>query len=325
MQQAVPPGPPGPPAPPGPPGPPGPPPPYSEPAAQDRAQAQDSAQPNLTANYTVNTFGFGRNHNENLLKGIAEVGNGLYFFIETKETLGEAFVDCIGGLLSVVGQDLQVKIAPGDGVQLLDVLTHYDKARDAQGAITMRIKDIQSEESRDIVCTVKLPELECPGSTDVLSASLVYNNVIREEKASATTVISLPRPDSNECKHLAPNLYVDEQKNRMITATALTGAADLAEQSHFDKAKAVLTTAIETVKNSPSNTQPYSGELVKSMEDTRANFQDRSQYLAHGGGKAARASCRSHQMQRSNLQCAGYANKKKSAMKSGWAMSRTSC
>lgn len=103
----------------------------------------------------------------------------------------------------------------------------------------------------------------------------------------------------------------------MVTATALTTAADLADQQNFDKAKAVITTAIETVQNSPSSKMPYSVELVKSMEDTRATFRDRNEYFARGG-KSARAKCQSHMMQRSNLQCKGYQNKKKAGMKADW-------
>ncbi len=38
---------------------------------------------------SINTFGFGKDHNETLLQEIAERGNGMYSFIETAEYISE--------------------------------------------------------------------------------------------------------------------------------------------------------------------------------------------------------------------------------------------
>lgn len=272
----------------------------------------------MNTNYTVNTFGFSRNHNENLLRGIAECGNGLYFFIENKEVLGDAFVDCIGGILSVVGQGLALEISPGEGVEISDVLTHYPKKRGANGNMRLQIKDIQSEESRDIVCTVKLPQLEEVGTGQVLRAKLEYDNVITSTKSESSTILSIPRPAPSDSACEQTNLYVDEQLNRMITATAIKDAADLADKHDFNKAKSIIITAIEKVQHSPSAKVPYCAELVTSMQETSATFSNRSHYSSFGG-KAARAKVASHQYQRSNLHTkAQYHNMKKSAMMSAW-------
>lgn len=55
---------------------------------------------------TVFTFGFGGDHDDDLLKKISEVGKGIYYYVENEEKIPTAFADCLGGLISVVGQVL---------------------------------------------------------------------------------------------------------------------------------------------------------------------------------------------------------------------------
>ena len=294
------------------------PPPYVQQEQQEASPVKEPVQKetNLNASYTVNTFGFGANHNEQLLKGIAEVGNGLYFYIENKEVLGDAFIDCIGGLLSVVGQDLSLSLSPAPGVELLEVLTSYPKQRDGSKT-TLKIKDIQSEERRDIVCRVKLPVLASPAteSPALLTATLEYNNVLTSQRARADTTLCLarPAPESKECKEATPNLFVSEQYNRMAAVAALKQAADLADKNDLTRANECLQAAIENVENSPAADNSYCKDLLKSMAATKAQMKDRGSYRRIGG-KSARASCLGYEQQRSNLQTPQFANQKKSAM-----------
>jgi len=53
---------------------------------------------------TINTFGYGSDHDPALLKNISEKANGLYFYIEKPDEIPKAFADCLGGLLSTVAQ-----------------------------------------------------------------------------------------------------------------------------------------------------------------------------------------------------------------------------
>ena len=53
---------------------------------------------------TVHTFGYGSDHNPNLLKEISQAENGMYFFIDTDEKIPESFALCVRGLLSTVAK-----------------------------------------------------------------------------------------------------------------------------------------------------------------------------------------------------------------------------
>merc|ERR1719408_446941 len=74
------------------------------------------------AGYSVYTFGYGESHNEDMLKAISEVGNGLYFFIENNEVISESFADALGGLLTTFAQNIEIKLqAAMDGYRIVKV------------------------------------------------------------------------------------------------------------------------------------------------------------------------------------------------------------
>ena len=41
---------------------------------------------------TIYTFGFGKDHNADMLKEISDTGNGMYYFIETNDKVGGCHV-----------------------------------------------------------------------------------------------------------------------------------------------------------------------------------------------------------------------------------------
>merc|ERR1712096_184545 len=73
---------------------------------------------------TVYTFGFGSDHDANLLTKISDAGNGMYYFVETEEKIGESFAHCLGGLASTVAQGIQMTVNVVDnGVTIKEVHT----------------------------------------------------------------------------------------------------------------------------------------------------------------------------------------------------------
>lgn len=53
---------------------------------------------------SVFTFGYGGEHDADLLRAVGEAGNGLFYYIDNADSIPESFCDCLGGLLSVAAQ-----------------------------------------------------------------------------------------------------------------------------------------------------------------------------------------------------------------------------
>ena len=52
----------------------------------------------------VFTFGYGTEHDSDLLHAVSEAGHGLFYYIDTPDSIPDSFCDCLGGLLSVTAQ-----------------------------------------------------------------------------------------------------------------------------------------------------------------------------------------------------------------------------
>lgn len=81
-----------------------------------------------------------------LLKGISDYTHGIYYFVENKDQIPEAFGDCIGGLLSVVGQNVFLSVEGASGANVTQVISGFKTEKDANGAFTVNLGDLQSEE-----------------------------------------------------------------------------------------------------------------------------------------------------------------------------------
>ena len=52
--------------------------------------------------FTISCFGFGDDHDEDLLLHISNLRDGNFYYIKHLNTVDEAFADAFGGLVSVV-------------------------------------------------------------------------------------------------------------------------------------------------------------------------------------------------------------------------------
>ena len=71
---------------------------------------------------TVYTFGYGSNHNASMLKEISQAGNGMYFFIDTNEKISKSFTMCTRGLMSTVGQNINLLVELSNGATITEVI-----------------------------------------------------------------------------------------------------------------------------------------------------------------------------------------------------------
>jgi len=275
------------------------------------------------SNYTVNTFGFGTNHNSGLLKGLAEAGNGLYFYIKDKDAVGPAFVDCVGGLLSVVGQKLVLDVEAMAGAEIVEVLTSFPTTR-AGNKVSVAIRDIQSEENRDLLCVMKVPAVAEPTPNQVLLAcKLEYDNSItgNHDVVCVESKTSRLSDDDTELKHAVASLQVNEQLNRLRVANALHESTILANQNRLKEARELLTTAASELAASPTAHFESAQGLAKGLSTALAGLQSEQVFQSVGSKMNSNLSQAYHQ-QRSSPATEGmsnYKNAKKSKMLSDYS------
>lgn len=60
--------------------------------------------------FTINTFGFGKDHDEELMSKISLLRDGNFYYVEKLDMVDECFVDALGELYSVVGEQIELKL-----------------------------------------------------------------------------------------------------------------------------------------------------------------------------------------------------------------------
>lgn len=185
---------------------------------------------------SLHCFGYGTNHNAELLREIASVASGSYYFVESDTNVGSAFGDCVGGVLSVVAQSAVVTIKPCAEASALGmeiVKVHHDQSIEREnGSHTVTVGDFYAEESRDVLVTVKLARPESPNSTPIphLSVSLSYTDTLQKRPMQSGSIMcSIARPAGSELSDA--DTHVTAQWLRVF-ATEEMAAADFLAQNH---------------------------------------------------------------------------------------------
>jgi len=169
-----------------------------------------------TLPFSVFTFGFGADHSPDMLKAIADNAKGIYYFIEKEDDIPSAFGDCMGGLLSVVAQNLkltlQIPEQEKDKIQISKILgTQYKFVQtevENDQPKRIEIPDIYSEEIKNILFLLKIQkekklqeqkeekeekEEKIPMITKriLCNATLEYFNVITNQPKSTSLSVSI--------------------------------------------------------------------------------------------------------------------------------------
>jgi len=58
----------------------------------------------------LHSFGFGSDHDEDLMTKLCDIKEGAFYFIKELATLDEAFCNALGGIISLAATDIIIKI-----------------------------------------------------------------------------------------------------------------------------------------------------------------------------------------------------------------------
>jgi hypothetical protein len=243
---------------------------------------------------TLHCFGFGEDHNAEMLRALADVGGGVYIFITGAEEIATAFGEALGGLLSTSHQNVELSFDPGAGV-VPHVRTAYETAFEGQ-SVVVRLRDLYGEERRDVLVEFDVPadtaERTILGYVRARGFSLVANTY--ESLGPVAVSVGRGPQASGEDVSVARHQY------RWSATEALERSRGTAQNGDLASARAQLEAAIGHVQSTPLARSGDATALgyVQDMQECLRDLQDRSQYLRVGSKKMACMS-EAHAKQRS--------------------------
>ncbi|KAL8166853.1 hypothetical protein V2J09_008352 [Rumex salicifolius] len=168
----------------------------------------------LVPRIPVYTFGFGKDHDLSMLHAISELSRGTFSFIETEETIQDAFAQCIGGLLSVVVQELQVKVEhmPCN----IKAGSYPTRIATERRLGYVDLGDLYAEGQRDFLVT-------SDNSTLLMQIKCSYKDPLTKETVTLEVEeVKIARPKT--LGEEIVSLEVDMQRNRLQVAEAMSQA-----------------------------------------------------------------------------------------------------
>ncbi|KAJ4849794.1 hypothetical protein Tsubulata_029045 [Turnera subulata] len=189
----------------------------------------------------VHAFGFGADHDASSMHFISEISGGTFSFIETEAVIQDAFAQCIGGLLSVVVQELQVGVEcvhPSIRLGSVKAGNYPVHWMDASRAGLIEVGDLYADEERDFLVSINVPAETFGHKTRLLKVKCSYKDPLTKEVTTLENEVHLDRPEN--AGEVAVSIEVDRQRNRLQAAEAMSRARTVAEQGDLAAAVSIL-------------------------------------------------------------------------------------
>ncbi len=212
----------------------------------NRQTLQEICQEKVSHGISISTFGVGAHYNEDLMLGLAEYGNGNYYFIDTPEKIPSIFSQELEGLLAVTAQNVKIEIEPYAGVTIEKVYGYISESRENITGIT--IGDIFSNEHRTIVLKL-MPPKNYTGSLQLAKVTLDYNDVVGEKgKIEESSILSVDYTNDKDKVEESENGFVGQNVNLFTSTVQMQAAINMVDRGEIDKARRVLNKEASSVK-----------------------------------------------------------------------------
>ncbi|PTL77555.1 VWA domain-containing protein [Vitiosangium sp. GDMCC 1.1324] len=196
-----------------------------------------TARQKSDAGVITTTLGFGSNFNEDLLIGMANAGEGHFYYIQTPEDAEGVFRIEMEGLGSIVAQNLEVTIKPAATVKVASVLNRYRFESRGQ-EVAVGLGDVYATEERQLAAELSVDAGAAAGpvtlATLVYRAQAVVDGAVREISGEVPIVAQLAA--ASESAAVSADKNVLAQTNRLRIARVKDQAVELADKGDFTMA-----------------------------------------------------------------------------------------
>jgi hypothetical protein len=230
----------------------------------------------------VFTFGFGQDHNAQMLFALADAGTGCYYYIEKLPAVAPAFADCLGGMLSVCAQDVTVVMRTANGVTVDEVHADFPAEITDEGKeVHVRMRDLCGDAEKDVIFQLRVPPIATPACAWVaVNCDVSYVDAANGVSRTVHSSMLLERPASSEDQVATISLDVEAHRCRLLVAKAMEEAAVACVEQGPAPVKSILSHALEAVDKSPA-TQSRSG-VAQHMEVLRSDLRQCLEHVRSG-------------------------------------------
>jgi len=241
---------------------------------------------------SIHCFGYGADHDEEMLRDISQATEGgTYCFVEQDSDVASAFGNALGGVLSVVAQNVSVTInianeAKEHGISINHV--KHDKAtKQSDGSYLVKIGDFYAEESRDILFQTTLSSQWEEANTTLphVTVSVSYLDTINKKLVSGHQITKCTeRSAGNEVSDT--NKHVALQSIRVNMVEFVSMVEKIAQNNKLDEARTIV---VEYIKNLEVEAEkmdesgnPLIVQFLAELNNILSGLASTNQYRSYG-------------------------------------------
>lgn len=148
----------------------------------------------LKENISVTTLGLGLGYNEDLMVQLGSQSGGNHYFIEEASELADIFRREFDDVLSVVAQEVDIRIDIPEGIRPVRVLGNEADINGQQ--VVTRLASIYSEQNKHLVIEVEIPSSDPNATRDLATVKVSYTNMKTHETDQLSGAIKVAFSDS---------------------------------------------------------------------------------------------------------------------------------
>jgi Mg-chelatase subunit ChlD len=255
-------------------------------------------------------FGFGNDHDAAHLIQIANAGEGSFIYVETNDTVIDAFGGAIGTQQGQLLKDIQVNITiQSPNVTIQNILAGsylYTINPSDHRSANVTFADLYGGERRDFLIQLSLPQIAEPQqSYSLLTASANYKQHGQEDKTFKSNEVNcsirrIANEQYNQTATHERDVEVDAQIQRLEVTQQMKSAIELADKGKYEEAQSLLANTKTQVSNAVSyrTNNPMILALLDDIKDCEGKVKSSSDYESQGGRAYMNENLAMHSKQR---------------------------
>lgn len=252
----------------------------------------------VEGHFTINTFGYGDDHDSKQMLGIANLKGGSFYYIDKLDMVEDCFIDCLGGLLSIVGinliLDLQTRGFYEKFVEEVKIQKFFGDGEISADKTKLRIKasHIIAGTRKDYVVILKLSKLlqdlqDHEKSVTLAIGTLSFEKVLKNQEKSQikgnNETIKLKSElnvtilnNDEEVKDYEKEEDVEVNFLRVMAAEGLEKAQKDAEVGNFMHGQKEIDNVIEKIQNSKRANNLEVQNIMGNLQKARGMVQPKT-------------------------------------------------
>lgn len=250
-------------------------------------------------------FGFGADHDSEHMNEIANAAEGSFVYIQTPDSVVDAFGGAIGTQQGTILRDVTVHVTTCPDVIIDGVMAGRYPSRSTSNSAVITFADLYSGEQRDVLIRLRIPAISNPVEEFPLLVSTASYHLSGQTERVVVGGGSchVKRVDPKLLGDACPkrDLGVDSQLLRVRCTEAMQSALEIADGGNIAVAREALQKTRADLLESVSygEQEPVAVELLREVDQALEKLQSREIYEREGGRAVIQESYTSYCRQRS--------------------------